>query len=89
MKADQRAGDRYRQEFYIGNAEDMRDTVATGQTVTTKTRKYSDCVKVYDWTPLEKNAREHKYYCPEVQSLVLAEDLETGSRSELVNVVQP
>jgi hypothetical protein len=89
MKADQRVGDRYRQEFYIGNAEDMRDTVATGQPVTTKTRKYSDCVKVYDWTPLEKNAREHKYYCPEVQSLVLTEDLETGSRSELVNVVQP
>ena len=66
MKADQRVGDSYRQEFYIGNAEDMRDTVATGQTVSTKTRKYTDCVKVLDWSPLE-NAREHKYYCPEVE----------------------
>jgi hypothetical protein len=89
MKADQRVGDSYRQEFYINNAEDIRDTIATGQAVTTKARKYTDCVKVLDWTPLEKNAREHKYYCPEVRSLVLIEDLETGSRSELVDVVKP
>ncbi|MDI3195262.1 hypothetical protein QK290_12650 [Pseudarthrobacter sp. AL07] len=89
MKAEQRVGDSYRQEFYIGNAEDIRDTVATGETVTTKTRVYSDCVKVYDWTPLEKNAREHKYYCPEVGALVLTEDLQSGQRSELVKVVQP
>ena len=89
MKAEQRVGDSYRQEFYAGYAEDMRDTVATGETVATKTRTYTGCIKVYDWTPLEKNAREHKYYCPEVAALVLTEDLETGSRSELVNVVQP
>lgn len=89
MKAEQRVGDSYRMEFYVGHAEDMRDTIATGETVSTKTRTYTDCVKVYDWTPLEKNAREYKYHCPEVGALVLTEDLETGSRSELVNVVQP
>ena len=89
MKAEQRVGDSYKQEFYPGHAEDTRDTVAVGETVTTKNRTYTDCVKVYDWTPLEKNSREHKYYCPQVRSLVLTEDLETGSRSELVSVVQP
>jgi hypothetical protein len=89
MKAEQRVGDSYRQEFYVGHAEDIRDTVATGETVSTKTRTYTDCVKVYDWTPLEKNSREHKYHCPEVGALVLTEDLQTGSRSELVDVVQP
>jgi len=89
MKAEQRVGDSYRQEFYVGNAEDMRDVVATGETVTTKSGTYTDCVKVYDWTPLEKNSREHKYHCPQVGALALTEDLETGSRSELVNVVLP
>jgi hypothetical protein len=89
MKAEQRVGDSYRQEFYVGNAEDMRDTVATGETVSTKAGTFTDCVKVYDWTPLEKNSREHKYHCPQVGGLVLTEDLHTGSRSELVNVVQP
>ena len=89
MKAEQRVGDSYRQEFYLGHAEDIRDTAATGETVTTKSGTYTDCVKVYDWTPLEKNAREYKYHCPQVGALVLTWDLETGSRSELVNVSQP
>lgn len=89
MKAEQRVNDSYRQEYYVGKAEDMRDTVATGLTVATKLGTYSDCVKVYDWTPLEKKSREHKYYCPKVSSLVLTEDLETGSRSELTNIVVP
>ena len=89
MKAEQRVGDSYRQEFYAGYAEDMRETAATGETVSTKARTYTGCVKVYDWSPLEKNAREHKYYCPEVAALVLTEDLQSGSRSELVKVVAP
>ncbi|WP_255482309.1 hypothetical protein [Pseudarthrobacter sp. NBSH8] len=89
MKAEQRVGDSYKQEFYVGHAGDIRDTVATGETVSTKTRTYTDCVKVYDWTPFEKNPREHKYGCPEVGALVLTEDLQTGELSEFVDVVQP
>lgn len=89
MKAEQRIGDSYRQEYYLGKAEDMRDTVATGLTVTTKLATYTDCVKAYDWTPLDKTSREHKYYCPQVGSLVLNENLETGKRSELTSIVNP
>ncbi|HUC20387.1 MAG TPA: hypothetical protein VMR98_02750 [Candidatus Polarisedimenticolaceae bacterium] len=89
MKASQKVGDSYRQEYYKGQAEDMRDVVATGLTVTTKLGTYTDCVKVYDWTPLENTSREHKYYCPQVGSLVLNEDLVTGKRSELTSVVTP
>jgi hypothetical protein len=85
MKAEQRVGDTYRQEYYLGHAEDMRDTIATGQTVTTKMGTYTDCVKVDDWTPLEFNSREHKYYCPQVSSLVLVEE-PNGKRSELTNI---
>lgn len=89
MKAEQKVGDSYRQEYYKGEAEDMRDTVAVGLTVVTKLGTYKDCVKVYDWTPLDKKSREYKYYCPGVGSLVLNENLETGKRSELVKVVNP
>ena len=89
MKADQRAGETYRQEFYPGHAEDMRDTVATGQTVTTKMGTYTDCAKVDDWTPLESNSREHKYYCPQVGALVLVEEVASGKRTELTNIVMP
>lgn len=89
IKAEQKVGDSYRQEYYVGEAEDMRDTVATGVTVSTKLGTYTDCVKVYDWTPLDTTSREHKYYCPQVGSLVLNENLETGKRSELTSVVNP
>jgi hypothetical protein len=89
MKADQKVGDSYKQEYFKGEAEDMRDVIATGQTVTTKLGTYSDCVKVYDWTPLDKKSREHKYYCPQVGSLVLNENLETNKRSELTSITNP
>ena len=89
MKAEQRVGDSYRQEYYRGEAEDMRDTVDTGVTVSTKKRTYTDCVKVYDWTPLEITSREHKYYCPQVGAEVLIEDLVTGKRLELTDIKQP
>lgn len=89
MKAEQKVGDSYRQEFYKGKAEDMRDVVAVGLTVTTKLATYTECVKVYDWTPLDKKSREHKYYCPGVGALVLNENLETGKRAELTNLVTP
>ncbi len=87
MKAEQRIGDSYRQEYYRGHAEDMRDTVETGLTVSTGMGTFRDCVKVYDWTPLELTSREHKYYCPEVSSLVLIEDIFTGKRTELTDMV--
>lgn len=89
IKDEQVVGDSYKQEYYTGEAEDMRDVVAVGQTVTTKLATYTDCVKVYDWTPLDSKSREHKYYCPEVGALVLNENLEDGKRAELVKVTTP
>ena len=65
MKLKQKVGDSYKQEYYKGEAEDMRDTVATGLTIKIKLGTYTDCVKVYDWTPLDTTSREHKTYCPQ------------------------
>lgn len=89
MKSEQVVGDSYKQEYYKGEAEDMRDVIAVNQTVTTGLGTYTDCVKVLDWTPLDSKSREHKYYCPELGSLVLNENLETNKRSELTSVINP
>lgn len=89
IKANHTVGDSYRQEYYPGEAEDMRDVVAVDQTVTTKLATYTGCVKMYDWTPLDAQSREHKYYCPAVGALVLNENVATGERAELVKVVSP
>lgn len=87
MKAAQKVGDSYRQEYYKGQAEDMRNVVAVNQTVTTTLGTYTDCVKVYDWTPLDKKSKEHKYYCPQTGSLVLNENMVTGTKAELTSVI--
>ncbi|MEO6457228.1 MAG: hypothetical protein ABIO92_02990 [Chloroflexia bacterium] len=86
MKAEQKIGDSYRQEYYKSEAEDMRDVISLNETVTTKLATYTGCVKVYDWTPLDPKSKEHKYYCPEVGALVLIEHLVTGKNAELTNI---
>lgn len=77
-------GDSYRQEYAPGEAEDMRDVVAVDLTLTTKRGTYRGCVQMYDWTPLDPESREYKYYCPEDRALVLVEDMVSEKRTELV-----
>jgi hypothetical protein len=86
IKAKHMVGDSYRQEYWRGEAEDMAKIVATGVTVTTSVSTYQNCTKTYDWTPLEPEAMEYKYYCPEVGGVVLVEDLTSGERVELIKV---
>jgi hypothetical protein len=89
MKAKQVVGDAYRQEYYRGRAEDMRKIVAVDQTVATGLATYRGCVETYDWTPLEPDLKERKYYCPEVGGEVVTEDLGEGTKLELTRVVIP
>ena len=89
IKADNKAGDSYRQEYYKGEAEDMRDVVAVNQTVKTSKETYTGCVKFYDWTPLDKQSKEHKYHCPGIAAMVLSEHLVKAEKAELVSSVEP
>lgn len=84
IKSTHTEGDSYKQEFYAGVAEDVRDVYDTEVTVVTDLATYSDCVQFYDWTPLDSEAREHKYYCPEVQEMVKEVDLVTGNEIVLI-----
>lgn len=86
IKARHVVGDSYRQEFYKGEAEDMVEIVAVGLTVKTSIGTYANCTKTYDWTPLDPESKEHKYYCPDAGGLVLVEDLTNGERVELKKI---
>lgn len=86
IKAENKVGDSYRQEYFPDEAEDVTDVVATDQTVKTGDKTYTGCVKMYDWTPLDDESREYKYYCPEVSAMVLVEDLTSGERTELLEI---
>jgi hypothetical protein len=64
MLADPQAGDRYRQEFYAGEAEDLAEVTAVTGTVSSKAGSWSgpDVLVTEEWTPLEPDVRERKTY---------------------------
>ncbi|MEK7595025.1 MAG: hypothetical protein AAB443_00330 [Patescibacteria group bacterium] len=86
IKAEHVKGDSYKQEYYKGKAEDMRDVISTSEPLKIKMGSYTNCVKMYDWTPLDKDAREYKYYCAELGAMVLETNFTGGERIELVGI---
>lgn len=73
MWADPAAQDQpYYEEYYEGEAEDVGEVVATGESVTVPAGNFSDCVKVHETTPLDPAISEYKHFCRGV-GLVRAE----------------
>ena len=86
MEANPQVGDVYRQEFAIGEAEDMAQVVALGQSGNVPyTGPFTNALQTKEFSGLEPDAVENKYYVPGV-GLVLTVDLETGDREELVSI---
>ncbi len=86
MKAKPIVGETYRQEYYAGEAEDMADVLSVTEAVTVRGKTYQNCLKTFDYTPLDPDAQEHKYYCPEVGGMVLEAHVKDDERAELVSV---
>jgi hypothetical protein len=84
MPGSPQVGMQYRQEYYACVAEDMGEIVSTCVNVD----EYRRCLQTLDTTPLEPDVAEHKFYCPDV-GLVLAIDLESGEREELIERTGP
>jgi hypothetical protein len=55
-------GKPYRQEYLVGEAEDMMEIVEIGSTLTIAGRTYDDVVRTQDWSPLEPDVVEEKAY---------------------------
>lgn len=88
MKAAPVVGNVYRQEFLLGDAEDMAEVLDLKASGTTPAASCSnDCLKTKDYTPLdpEPDAVEHKYYKPGV-GFILEIKPSTGERLELISV---
>ena len=77
----------YRQELLFTEAEDAAQIVALDESVTTGIGTYAHCLKTQEFTPIEPDALEFKFYAPGVGH-VLTMDARTGKRSELVSVVK-
>jgi hypothetical protein len=66
MLADPQLGDMYRQEYYEGEAEDMAQVVALNTSVMVPYGSFAGCLQTKEWTPLEPDVFEYKYYAPGV-----------------------
>lgn len=87
MFADPKVGESYRQEYAKGNAEDMGTVVSLNEKVVVPHGTYDGCLKIRDWSVIDKSANEHKYYCPQVGFLTMEETIGLiKSRTELVGV---
>jgi hypothetical protein len=89
MQGSPRVGSVYRQEFALGEAEDVAEIVSlTGNETTLATSCAGRCLVTRDFTPLEPEVSENKFYAPGVGP-ILEIDLTTGERLELVQFSIP
>jgi hypothetical protein len=85
MKAEPRVGDIYRQEFLLGEAEDVAEVIALNRSVKVPFGSFKGCLQTEDFTPLEPDVLENKFYAPGI-GVILEVDVETGEQSKLIAV---
>jgi hypothetical protein len=86
LPADPEVGMSYRQEYYEGEAEDMGEILSLDESVEVPYGKYDGVLKTKDWTPLEPDLVENKFYARGVGP-VLATTVSGGTdREELVDL---
>jgi hypothetical protein len=84
MPADPEVGQAYRQEHYPGEAEDAAEVLSLGEWVEVPLGSYESVLMTKDYTPLQPEILEHKFYARGV-GVVLALAISGGSdREELV-----
>ena len=82
------AGQTYRQEYYAGEAEDGGEILRLGQQVEVPFGSFTGVLVTKDFTPLEPDVVEHKFYAQGVGP-VLADQVSGGSSREELIVFEP
>lgn len=85
MKANPRVGDLYRQEFLLNEAEDLGQVLSLTGSATVPAASCSDCLVTKDFTPLEPDSVENKFYARGIGT-ILEVDVDSGKRVELVEI---
>jgi hypothetical protein len=85
VPAEPEVGMTYRQEYYEGEAEDAAEVLSLDEKVEGPFGKHDGVLMTKDFTPLQPDVLEHKFYARGV-GLVLALAISGGSdREELVS----
>ena len=88
MPAQPMQGEVYRQEFLLGEAEDVAAIEDFVDEHTVAGNTYYNVLKTKDFTPMEPGVLEYKYYAPGI-GLVMEEKPASGERQELIEVIFP
>ncbi|HET7273199.1 MAG TPA: hypothetical protein VFI90_19185 [Rubrobacter sp.] len=86
MPADPKVGHTYRQEYYKGEAQDMARALKLNGSARVPYGSFDHVLVTDEWTPLEPNIAEHKYYAAGVGNVLEIATKGPQERLELVRV---
>ena len=87
VRAVQQVGDIYRQEWSLDEAEDMAEVVDLYASESAPAASCSgDCLQTREWSPLEPDVSEYKFYAPGIGVIVAYDVEEPDVREELVEI---
>jgi hypothetical protein len=89
MPAIPQAPSTYRQEFYVGHAQDTAWLVDLAQSVTVPAGTYPGALETLEWSPLEPNVIEKKYYASGVGLVLSTSAAGEVENAKLVSVSKP
>jgi len=88
MEAKPKVGDIYRQEFAPGEAEDMGEVLSLTESTTVPFGGlYANCLMTKDFSGLEPDVIEHKYFAKGV-GFIQALDVNTNNGIKLINIIK-
>lgn len=87
MKANPKVGDSFRQEYLFNEAEDMSEILGLGETAIIDKGTYTNCLKTKDWSPIETDVIENKYFAQGIGLVLVVTVKGDSEREELVDIL--
>ncbi len=78
----------YYQEYYAGEAEDKGQVLSTAESVVVPFGSFESVVKTYDFSAIDPDAQEHKFYAAGV-GLIKEVDVKNGEEVVLIEFTAP
>jgi hypothetical protein len=89
MEGTPQVGDVYRQEYYPGEAEDQGEVLGLNESITVPFGTFTGCVKTKDFSELEPEVVENKWYCPGLGQVAAIAVMGAPEHEELIAVATP
>ncbi len=85
MPANPTLGLAYREEYYFNEAEDEAEITSVNLNVSIPFGIFTNCIRTSNWTELEPDANENKFYAPGI-GLVKEENVTDGEEILLISI---